>query len=121
MTQLLLQAINLDGDGLFVLKAAGLSLVACTAYFALHHLFELALEGSVLPVRETEGALQTALAALVITAFVGLLLVQQAFRTGRSALLQTLYVHLYNGLYIDVYITRVLQRIWPAPARLYRG
>jgi NAD(P)H-quinone oxidoreductase subunit 5 len=104
-----------------VLKAAGLSLVACTAYFALHHLFEVALVGSVLPVRETGGAFQTALAILVIAVFAGLLLIQQAFKSGRSRLQQALYVHLYNGLYIDVYLTRVLERIWPAPARLYRG
>jgi NAD(P)H-quinone oxidoreductase subunit 5 len=42
-------------------------------------------------------------------------MLQQAFKSGRSPLLQTIYVHLYNGLYIDVYITRVLERVWPAP------
>lgn len=24
-------------------------------------------------------------------------------------------MHLHNGLYIDVYITLLLQRVWPAP------
>ena len=121
MTQLLLQATNLNSNRAFVLKALGLTFVVGTAYFALHHLFELALAGSVLPVRETHGAFQMLLVLLIIAIFAGLLLIQQAFKTGRSPLRQSFYVHLYNGLYIDVYITRVLQRVWPAPANPYGG
>jgi NAD(P)H-quinone oxidoreductase subunit 5 len=121
MTQLLLQATSLSSNGAFLLKAAGLTLITCTAYFALHHLFELALAGSVLPVRETGGPIQMALVILIIVVFAGLLLIQQSFKSGRSPLRQSVYVHLYNGLYIDVFITRVLQRIWPAPAKLYGG
>jgi len=119
MTQLILQAANLNSSREFVLKAFGLSFVASTAYFALHHLFELALAGSVLPVRETHGVFQIALVPMIIAVFAGLLLIQQAFKTGRSTLRQSVYVHLYNGLYIDVYITRLLQRIWPAPTKTY--
>jgi NAD(P)H-quinone oxidoreductase subunit 5 len=59
------------------------------------------------------------LVPMIIAVFAGLLLIQQAFKTGRSPLRQSVYVHLYNGLYIDVYITRLLQRIWPAPTKTY--
>jgi NAD(P)H-quinone oxidoreductase subunit 5 len=117
MTQLLLQATSISSGRAFVARAAGLALLVCTAYFALHHLFEIALVGSVLPVRETGGLVQQALATAIIAVFIGLLLIQQAFKSGRTARQSALYVHLYNGLYIDVYITRVLQRIWPAPAK----
>jgi NAD(P)H-quinone oxidoreductase subunit 5 len=115
LTQLLLQADSLHGRAGFLLRALGLSLMVCTVYFALHHLFELGLAGSVLPVRETGGAFETVLVLLIMVVFAGLLILQQAFKSGRSPLLQTIYVHLYNGLYIDVYITRVLERVWPAP------
>jgi NAD(P)H-quinone oxidoreductase subunit 5 len=121
LTQLLLQAANLNGSGIFVLRAVGLSFIVCTVYFALHHLFELALAGSVLPVRETNEAFEMVLVLLIIAVFTGLLLIQQAFKSGYSPLRQSVYVHLYNGLYIDVYLTRVLQRIWPAPAKLNGG
>ena len=65
--------------------------------------------------RKTGGAFETVLVLLIMVVFAGLLMLQQAFKSGRSPLLQTIYVHLYNGLYIDVYITRVLERVWPAP------
>jgi len=103
------------------MKATGLALIVCTTYFALHHLFELAMAGSVLPVRETGGTIQITLVLLVIAVFAGLILIQQALKSGHSPLKKSIYVHLYNGLYIDVFITRVLQRIWPAPTKLYGG
>ena len=92
-----------------------LTVVVCTAYFALHDLFEFVLAGSVLPVRETNSAFQLSLIIATIAVFVGLLLLQLTLKSSRSPLRETIYVHLYNGLYIDVYITRMLQRIWPAP------
>ena len=116
ITQLLMQAANLFSNGAFLLRALGLSAVVCTAYFALHGAFEYALLGSVLPLRETGGVFQTVLIVLVIIAFFGLLLIQRALKdTSRSPLREAIYMHLYNGLYIDVFITRVLQRVWPGP------
>jgi NAD(P)H-quinone oxidoreductase subunit 5 len=121
MTQLLLQATTLDSGMAFLMRATGLAAVVCTAYFALHHAFELALAGSVMPVTDTGGAFQVSLVVLIIAVFAGLLLLQDAFKSGRWPSRHSLYIHLYNGLYIDVYITRVLQRVWPAPAKLYGG
>jgi NAD(P)H-quinone oxidoreductase subunit 5 len=37
------------------------------------------------------------------------------FTKQRTPLTEAWYVHLYNGLYIDVYMTRWLQRLWPGP------
>ena len=121
MTQLLLQAASVNNHGAFMIKVAGLALIVSTAYFALHHIFEIALAGSVFPVSESVSSLQSVMALSVICVFAGLLLIQQAFKYGQSSLRESIYVHLYNGLYIDVFITRILQRVWPAPAKLNGG
>jgi NAD(P)H-quinone oxidoreductase subunit 5 len=115
VSQLMLQAATLLGNAAALLRAVGLGAVVCAAYFALHELFERALGASVLPLRDTAAEFQSVLVALTIAAFVSLLLMQQFVKYARSNLRDRLYLHLYNGLYIDVYITRMLQRVWPAP------
>ncbi|MCG6975670.1 MAG: NADH-quinone oxidoreductase subunit L [Acidiferrobacterales bacterium] len=114
MTQLLLQASSLYSNGAFILRAMALAVLVSTSYFVLHHLFEVALAGSVLPASPND-TFQLTLVVVIIAVFIGLLLLQQVLKTSRSRLGETIYVHLYNGLYIDVYITRMLQRVWPAP------
>jgi NAD(P)H-quinone oxidoreductase subunit 5 len=116
ITQLLLQATDIENRASFLLRALALSAIVSTAYFALHHLFELALMGSVFPVTDTGGVFETVIAVLIIAVFIGLLLLQHALKKGRMPLHDEIYTHLYNGLYIDVFITRILQRVWPAPA-----
>ncbi len=115
LSQLMLQAAQLDNHGAVLLRVLGLNALVCTAYFALHALFEHALEGSLHPLQVTNSTLQTSLIVLIIALFVGLLTLQQRLKSAPAAQRETLYMHLYNGLYIDVYITRILQRIWPAP------
>jgi len=55
------------------------------------------------------------LAATVVGVFLVLLVVQRILKSDPTALGNGLYLHLYNGLYVDVYITRLLQRFWPSP------
>jgi NAD(P)H-quinone oxidoreductase subunit 5 len=116
VSQLLLQASMYAGSAAFVMRALGLSAIVCIAYFALHAVFEHALHGSVLPMTDPASAQQWILATLVVAVFVVLLALQLAFNQLRTPSIEALYVHLYNGLYIDVYITRWLQRLWPGPA-----
>lgn len=113
--QLLLQAAGLMDDKAFLLRAVGLGALVAVAYFALHALFEHALHGSVVPLRETGGVFQSVLALVIIGGFLSLLVLQQVLKTIRSPATEALYMHLYNGLYIDVLITRLLQRVWPSP------
>lgn len=113
--QLMLQSVSLLYNAAALLRVIGLSAVVCAAYFTLHELFDHALAGSVLPLQENAGGFRAALVALTITAFVTLMLMQQYIKASSSSLRERLYLHLYNGLYIDVYITRRLQRFWPAP------
>lgn len=115
LTQLLLQAYSVKTSQAFIFRAIVLSWAVCAAYFALHHGFELALAQSVLPVQHQGGLFELALVLTIIVLFAGLLIIQQAYKSGRSTLSDKFYIHLYNGFYIDVYLTRILQRVWPAP------
>ena len=115
LSQLLLQAASVTMHKNFLLRSLGLAAIVSTAYFALHAGFEHALADSVLPAGDPSDALHATLAMIVVGVFLVLLVVQQRLKQIRSRRGEAVYVHLYNGLYIDVYITRLLQRIWPAP------
>jgi NAD(P)H-quinone oxidoreductase subunit 5 len=118
LTQLLLQAMSVDNQTRFFIRATILSLVVCTAYFALHHIFELIVTPSVLPAQNMTGTWETILVISVIAVFAGLLAIQQSYKARRTTAGDALYVHLYNGFYIDVFITRMIQRLWPAPTAI---
>ncbi|WP_082922988.1 NADH-quinone oxidoreductase subunit L [Halothiobacillus diazotrophicus] len=115
VTQLLLQSAGAISGGALLLRGLGLSAVVAVAYFTLHALFELLLKGSVLPVQQAPGTFEYALALAVIGVFLALLVLQQLLKHNPAALGEGLYMHLYNGLYIDVYISRLLDRVWPSP------
>ncbi|AGA91637.1 NADH:ubiquinone oxidoreductase subunit 5 (chain L)/multisubunit Na+/H+ antiporter, MnhA subunit [Thioflavicoccus mobilis 8321] len=115
MSQLLLQTASLMSGSAFLLRGLGLSTVVSVAYFALHALFETALQGSVLPVQDAAESFQILLALAVVGVFLVLLVLQQVLKYTPASLGDGIYMHLYNGLYIDVYITRLLQRVWPSP------
>lgn len=115
ISQLLLHASHYLSSRAFLLRALGLGALVSGAYFALHGAFDYALVGSVQPIANPDGALQAGLAVLVVAVFVALMLLQFTFGQRRSRFTDAWYVHLYNGLYIDVYMTRWLQRLWPGP------
>jgi len=119
VSQLLLQTASMaggvSGGRSLLLRGLGLSIVVSVAYFTLHALFEMALQGSVLPVRETAGLFQSVLALAIVGVFLALTVLQQALKHDPTFFGDGLYIHLYNGLYIDVYITRLLQRVWSSP------
>ncbi len=115
ISQLMFQSLSYFGTFLALPRAIGLSGIVCIAYFILHELFDRALHGSVLPLRDPSGAGHFALVYLTIAGFIALSLLEQFVKNSRSNLRDSIYIHLYNGLYIDVFITRILQRIWPAP------
>jgi len=124
LSQLLLHAFKSQTQGAFLLRAIALSIGVCTAYFSLHHGFELAMANSVVPVRNINTAFETFIALMVIAVFASLLLIQNVFESGRSAYCDKFYMHFYNGFYIDVYLTRLLQHIWPSPgssSKLYEA
>lgn len=116
MTQLLLQAQNTPNIGTsgLLLRVVGLSLVVGTAYFGLHLLVTL-LVGTSLPVAQlSTGIFENSLTGLIVVVFLGLLLIQQMLpRNQKKPFWQAIYVHLYNGLYIDMFFTRIVNRFGP--------
>ncbi len=112
--QLLLQTTAVLG-ATAMLRALGLSAAVCVAYYTLHAAFDALLRGSLAPLRPEAVTAQTWLVPLVIGAFLAMFGAQRFIAAGASPLRQQLWVHLYNGLYIDVAITRFLQRAWPSP------
>lgn len=119
VSQLMMQAASLMSGTLFLSRALGVSAIVSTAYFTLHAVFDRLLLGSVQPMRETAGMFESTLAMVIVGVFLALLLLQETFKYARSSLGDVVYMHLYNGLYIDVFITRLLQRIWPVPQSSY--
>lgn len=115
VSQLMLQTAGALGGGALLLRGLGLSGGVAVAYFTLHALFAALMQGSVLPLQSPPGTFQYGLSAAVIGVFLALLVLQQMLRHNPAALGEGLYMHLYNGLYIDVFITRLLQRVWPSP------
>jgi len=113
--QLLLQALVLEDNARLLVRATSLGAFVCFAYFGLHALFEHALIGSVRPVPANEGAFGLWLSLAIVAVFVGLILVQHLFTRISSPLRQAIQVHLYNGLYVDVLVTRLIVRLWPVP------
>ena len=111
--QLLLQTAAVMRSGALLARGLILVVLIPVAYFALHALFEATVQASVVPVQAPAGPFQYGLAAAIVGVFLALLMLQELLKYSPQTLGYALYLHLYNGLYIDVYITRLLQRVWP--------
>ncbi|MHB1670333.1 NADH-quinone oxidoreductase subunit L [Thiomonas sp.] len=114
MTQLLLQSFKAGMGAAFIARAAVLSALVCTAYFSLHAAFHFMLATSLPAVRMINGPAQFALIGLVMLVFFAILLIQQNLpNLAKYPIARRAYVHLYNGLYVDIPFSRLVQRVWP--------
>ncbi len=111
--QLLLQALVMEDNAKLLIRATAIGAFVCFAYFGLHAAFEHALIGSVRPVESTGGAFALWLSLAIVAVFIGLITLQQLFTRIRGPLRQAIQMHLYNGLYVDVLVTRLIVRLWP--------
>ncbi len=116
MSQLIIQSASIMETRYFLVVAIVKTTAVCVAYYALHIVFEHAIADSVILPSKTEGSAQVVIIALIIAYFLALLMLQHAFRTSKAKWRENFYVHLYNGLYIDVLISRISNKIWPAPS-----
>jgi len=114
-SQLLLQTAATMRSGALLVRGLGLGVTIPLAYFALHAVFDAAVRNSVVPVPTAAGPFQQGLAAAIVGVFLALMVLQELLKHSAQWLGDAIYLHLYNGLYIDVYITRLLQRLWPTP------
>jgi NAD(P)H-quinone oxidoreductase subunit 5 len=111
MSQLLLQGFNGSGVGAGTLLArvALFSLIICTAYFGLHDLSSYVL-GSSVP-SDSRQAFQVPiwLLGLIVVTFISLFHIQQLVpRMQKSRFWQALYVNIYNGMYVDLWLSQLL-------------
>ena len=87
-------------------------------YFGLHTGFSAVYSGVLGPIPHEVPVGQYFLLGLVAVVFLGLSYFQSVL-TSQPATpwLQRLYVHLYNGLYTDLPVERLVYRVWPARFR----
>ena len=120
MTQLLLQSFKAGMGAAFIARAAGLSALVGTAYFSLHAAFHFMLATSLPAVRMINGPTQFALIGLVMLVFLVILLIQQNLpNLAQYPIARRAYVHLRNGLYVDIPFSRLVQQFWSIQAVPY--
>ncbi|MHB8165722.1 MAG: NADH-quinone oxidoreductase subunit L [Sulfuricella sp.] len=118
MTQLLLQSFKAGMGAAFIARAAGLSALVCTSYFSLHAAFHFMLATSLPSERLINGPGQFALIGLVMLVFFAILLIQQNLpNLAKYPIARRAYVHLYNGLYVDIPFSRLMRRFCPIYAQ----
>ncbi len=101
-----------------LLRLVLLSLLVTTLYFGLHTLFSWFYAGVLQPIPAQVPASQYVLLGVVAALFLGLSLFQTVLINRPPApWLLRLYVHLYNGLYTDLPVERLVYRVWPARFR----
>lgn len=111
VTQLILPTLTMRhaGAGTLFLWMGSLSAVVCTAYFGLHRLFDMFLGQSLPAARFPEDPLQSGILGLIMAVFLGLLFIQHmVFGIQKRPFWQAAYVHLYNGLYVDLLFARMV-------------
>lgn len=113
VAQLLLQALVLEDNAKLLVRATGIGALVCLTYFGLHTAFEHAIAGSVAPVEAGFSTFDLGLSLAVIAVFVGLITLQHLFTRLKGPMRQAIQMHLYNGLYVDILVTRLVTRLWP--------
>ncbi|MDZ7751744.1 MAG: proton-conducting transporter membrane subunit [Gammaproteobacteria bacterium] len=101
-----------------VLRLLLVSLLVTVLYFGLHTLFAGFYSGVLRPIPQQVPAGQYVLLGLVAALFLGLSFFQAVLINRPPApWLLRVYVHLYNGLYTDLPVERLVYRVWPARFR----
>ncbi|MHB8543019.1 MAG: proton-conducting transporter transmembrane domain-containing protein [Leptospirales bacterium] len=116
VTQLILPTLTMRhaGAGTLFLWMGSLSAIVCTAYFGLHRLFDIFLGQSLPAARFPEDPLQSGILGLIMAVFLGLLFIQHVIiGIQKRPFWQAAYVHLYNGLYVDLFFARMVGRSTP--------
>ncbi len=100
------------------LRLLAVSVLVTAVYFGLHTLFANLYSGVLAPIPNEASAGQYVLLGLVAAVFIGLSYFQAVLiQRPPAPWLLRLYVHLYNGLYTDLPVERLVYRVWPARFR----
>jgi len=99
------------------LMAAGVLLAGAVSagYFALHRGCDSILAPALPHAEVAHTTTETAMMALLVLLFAGLLVLQsQLPQWTSSAWCRSLYVHARNGFYINTLANRAIQKVWPS-------
>ncbi|MFN2381412.1 MAG: NADH-quinone oxidoreductase subunit L [Guyparkeria sp.] len=114
VAQLVLKAIAIAPTGAGIARATGLAALMALVYFALHEAFVSLFGPAVGAIPDNLTAAYGLMLALTTISFLFLAWLQGPGRdhfndSGRKGL----FIHLYNGLYVDLLVERAAHRLWP--------
>jgi NAD(P)H-quinone oxidoreductase subunit 5 len=100
------------------LRGIGTAALVCLAFFGLQLGAEYVLQGALPAQHAARGAIDLTIMAGVILLFMAVLVFQtQLPYKAHSPAWQAVYVHAFNGLYINCYANKLVERFWPIHAR----
>jgi NAD(P)H-quinone oxidoreductase subunit 5 len=100
------------------MRLLAVSVLVTAVYFGLHTLFANLYSQVLAPIPHAVSAGHYVLLGLVAAVFIGLSYFQAVvIHRPPAPWLLRLYVHLYNGLYTDLPVERLVYRVWPARFR----
>ncbi|WP_372592257.1 proton-conducting transporter membrane subunit [Guyparkeria sp.] len=122
VAQLVLKAIVIAPSGAGIARAAGLAAIMAAVYFTLHEVFVTLFGPTVAAIPTSLTWAYGAMLALTTVSFLLLAWLQGPGReqfngSGRKGL----FVHLYNGLYVDLLVERAAHRLWPHKVGQHRS
>ncbi len=121
VTHLVANAIDERPSFFVVARGVGLAVGVAVAYFALQLGFEHLMAGTLPPKGSVRGPLDLAIVALVVVMF-GVVTVLQNTMPFRmhDARWRAVYVHLFNGFYVNAATNRLVERFWPVDTNVTR-
>ncbi|MFW5954710.1 MAG: proton-conducting transporter membrane subunit [Guyparkeria sp.] len=122
VAQLVLKAIMVAPGAAGIARAAGLAAIMAAVYFALHEAFVTLFGPTVAAIPDALTPAYGLMLALTTISFLFLAWLQGPGRehfhgSGRKGL----FVHLYNGLYVDLLVERAAHRLWPDKVGQHRS
>jgi NAD(P)H-quinone oxidoreductase subunit 5 len=114
VTHLVANAIDERPSFFVIIRGAGLAVAVAVAYFGLQFGFEQLMVGSLPAKQAMRGPLDLAIVAFVIVMFGAVTVLQNTmpYRMHDSKW-RAMYVHLFNGFYVNAWTNRLVQRWWP--------
>jgi NAD(P)H-quinone oxidoreductase subunit 5 len=118
VTHLVANAIDERPSFFVIVRGAGLAVAVAVAYFGLQFGFEQLMVGSLPEKQALRGPFDLAIVAAVIVMFGAVTVLQNTmpYRMSDSKW-RAMYVHLFNGFYVNAWTNRLVQRWWPVDSK----
>jgi NAD(P)H-quinone oxidoreductase subunit 5 len=118
VTHLVANAIDERPSFFVIVRGASLAVAVAVAYFGLQFGFEQLMVGSLPEKQALRGPLDLAIVAAVIVMFGAVTVLQNTmpYRMSDSKW-RAMYVHLFNGFYVNAWTNRLVQRWWPVDSK----